>query len=237
MSSSSPPVPALQNGDRLTRDEFERRYEAMPHVKKAELIEGTVYRPPPVHADSHGRPHSTVVGWLLTYDAATPGVTSYDNATVRLDLDNEPQPDALLRINEDCGGQSRIRDDDYVEGAPELVVEVAHSSAGSEVTECSPECAAYDLHDKKRVYRRNGVQEYLVWQIEDERVDWFVLEGGEYLPLTPGAEGHLESRVFPGLVLGVDALLNEDNAAVLALLQARIGSEGHQTFVDRLVAR
>ena len=59
-SSSAPPVPALQNGDRLTRDEFERRYEAMPNVKKAELIEGTVYMPSPVHASGHGEPHANL---------------------------------------------------------------------------------------------------------------------------------------------------------------------------------
>ena len=155
-ATTSPSVPTLTNGDRLTRREFERRYKAMPDVKKAELIEGTVYLPPPVHASGHGRPHSAIIGWLHAYDAATPGVASYDNATVRLDLDNEPQPDALLRIEAECGGQSRISEDDYVEGPPELVVEIAHSSA------------AYDLHDKKQAYRRNGVREYLVWQIEDD---------------------------------------------------------------------
>jgi len=233
-SPSSPPVPALQNGDRLTRDEFERRYEAMPHAKTAELIEGTVYQPHPVHTGSHGESHTHLITWLGPYAASTSSVEVADNATVRLDLDNAPQPDVLLRIKEGCGGQSRISDDDYVEGAPELVVEIAHSSAGSGATECSPECAAYDLHDEKRAYRRDGVQEYLVWEIEDERVDWFVLEGGEYLPLTPSAEGHLESRVFPGLVLEVDALLDGDNAAVLDLIQARTGSEAHQTFVEQL---
>ena len=38
----------LENGDRLTRAEFERRYAAMPRLKKAELIEGIVYVPSPV---------------------------------------------------------------------------------------------------------------------------------------------------------------------------------------------
>ena len=224
-SASSPPVPALANGDRLTRDKFERRYEAMPHVKKAELIEGTVYMPSPVHANSHGRPHSVTMGWLLTYDAATPGVSSYDNTTVRLDLDTEPQPDALLRTEEACGGQSRISEDDYVEGPPELIVEVAHSSA------------AYDLHDKKRAYRRNGVQEYVVWQIEEERVDWFVLEEGAYISLSPDENGHVASRVFPGLVLDVGALLDADLSSVLSCVQAQIGGEAHQAFANRLDAR
>ena len=223
--SSSPPVPALVNGDRLTRREFERRYAAMPHVKKAELIEGTVYMPSPVHATAHGEPHAHIMTWLGVYAAATPGISVADNATIRLDLDNEPQPDALLRIDADCGGQSDISDDDYIVGAPELIVEVAHSSA------------AYDLHDKKQAYRRNQVQEYVVWQIQDDRVDWFVLEDGTYLTLSPDAEGLLTSRVFPGLVLDVDALLADEIDTVLARLQDEVGHDEHQTFVDRLQRR
>ena len=147
-----------------------------------------------------------------------------DNTTIRLDLDNEPQPDGLLRIEEDAGGQSRISDDDYVEGPPELIVEVAHSSA------------AYDLHDKKRAYRRSGVQEYLVWQIEEEQVDWFVLEEGTYLSLSAGEDGRIGSRAFPGLVLDVDALLEENFDTVLAAVQEQIGTEVHQVFVERLGA-
>jgi len=222
MPSSSLPVPALANGDRLTRREFERRYEAMPHVKKAELIEGTVYMPSPVHATAHGEPHAHLITWLGVYAAATPGVEVADNATVRLDLDNEPQPDALLRIDADGGGQSRISADDYVEGPPELIVEVAHSSA------------AYDLHDKKQAYRRNQVQEYVVWQIEDERVDWFVLEDEAYLSLSPDEAGCLTSRVFPGLVLDVEALLAADFSSVLSRVQEQVGTDAHTAFVERL---
>jgi Uncharacterized protein conserved in cyanobacteria len=225
MPSTAPPLPALQNGDRLTRKEFERRYEAMPDVKKAELIEGTVYIPSPVHFNNHSQPHGAIIGWLVAYAAATPRVSVGDNATVRLDLDNEPQPDGLLRIDEDARGQSRISDDDYVEGPPELVVEVAHSSA------------AYDLHDKKQAYRRNGVQEYLVWQIEDDRVDWFVLEDGAYLSLSIGEDGRIESRAFPGLVLDVDALLEKNFGTMLAALQEQTGTETHRAFVERLQDR
>lgn len=215
-------LPRLKNGDRLTRFEFERRYQAMPGIKKAELIEGKVYMPSPVHANAHARPQNIIAGWLLTYDAHTPGVLSYDNATVQLDLDNEPQPDALLRIDEACGGQSRINDDDYIEGAPELVVEVAHSSA------------AYDLHDKKRAYRRNGVQEYVVWQMEEARLDWFRLKDGAYTTQSPDENGCLHSTAFPGLVLDGEALLDENPAAVLTRLNEALGSETHRNFVSRL---
>jgi Uma2 family endonuclease len=223
MSSTAAP-PLLQNGDRLTWREFERRFEAMPDVKKAELIEGTVYMPSPVHASGHGEPHAHLMTWLGTYAAATPGVRVADNATIRLDLDNEPQPDTLLRIDEEAGGQSHISDDDYVEGPPEFIAEIAHSSA------------AYDLHDKKRAYRRNGVQEYLVWQIEDERVDWFVLEDGAYLALSPDDEGRLSSRVFPGLVLDAQALLGGDLSAVLSRTEEATETDAHRSFVERLRA-
>ena len=215
------PLP-LENGDRLTRAEFERRYAARPDLKKAELIEGVVYMPSPVRSASHARPHATIIGWLVTYCAATPGVEAEDNATVRLDLDNEPQPDALLRIAVEAGGSAHLSADDYVQGAPELIVEIAASSA------------AIDLHDKLRAYRRNGVREYVVWRARDRRIDWFVLEDGEYRPLSPGRDGMLESRVFPGLRLAVDALLRGDTARVLAELQHGLRTARHATFVERL---
>lgn len=123
-------IPLLENGDRLTRVEFERRYEAMPRLKRAELIEGVVYLPSPVNLRHHGQPHYDLIGWLTAYRAKTPGLLMGDNSTVRLDLDNEPQPDVQLLIEPERGGQATI-DDDYVEGAPELVAEVAASSASS----------------------------------------------------------------------------------------------------------
>src|ERR1700722_2574224 len=102
---------------------------AMPDLKRAELIEGVVFVPSPVRARRHGRPHAHLVTWLGIYESATPGVIVADNATVRLALDNEPQPDAVLFVEPGNGGQTHIGPDDYVEGAPEPVAEVASSSA------------------------------------------------------------------------------------------------------------
>ena len=215
----------LENGDRLTRREFEQRYTARTDIKKAELIEGVVYMPSPVHFAGHGEPHIAILTWLGTYCAFTPGVRAADNATVRLDLDNEPQPDALLRIEPQAGGRSRLSEDDYIEGAPELIVEIAASSA------------TYDLHDKLHAYRRNGVQEYLVWRVYEKRLDWFVLIDDEYQPLTLDAAGLLHSRIFPGLRLAVEALLAGDVARVLAELQIGVETSEHTSFVKRLQAR
>ncbi|MGF1541136.1 MAG: Uma2 family endonuclease [Pleurocapsa sp.] len=212
-------IPPLANGDRLTRDEFERRYAAMPHLKKAELIEGVVYVPAALRFRSHGQPHGQIMTWLGVYQAFTPKVELGDNPTVRLDLDNAPQPDAVLLIE---GGQARISEDDYIEGAPELIVEVAASSA------------AYDLYDKKRAYRRNEVREYLVWRVYDREIDWFSLEAVEYIKLEPDSEGIIRSQVFPGLWLATTPLLSGNMTEVLAVLQQGLDSAEHQEFCQRL---
>lgn len=217
------PLP-LESGARLSRTEFERRYEAMPHIKKAELIEGVVYMPSPVRIE-HGRTHGQIMLWIGTYQTATPGVDFGDNATVRLDADNEVQPDAFLRLEAASGGASRISDDHYLEGAPELIVEIAASSA------------SYDLYDKKRVYRRNGVQEYIVWRVYDEALDWFQLQAGEYHRVETGEDGLIRSRVFPGLHLDVEALLAGDLSVVLATVRAGTETEEHATFVKDLAQK
>jgi Uma2 family endonuclease len=214
--------PPLENGDHLTRDQFERRYQAMPELKKAELIEGVVYMPSPVRHRRHSRPHNHLSTWLGYFEANTPGVEAGDNGSIRLDLDNEPQPDAYLMVEPDRGGQSRISEDDYIEGAPELVAEVASSSV------------SYDLGVKLKVYRRNGVREYLVWRVLDHQVDWFVLHEGRYEPLAAGADGILRSTIFPGLWLDQASLLKGDLATVLAVLQQGVHSPEHANFVARL---
>ncbi|MDZ7962736.1 MAG: Uma2 family endonuclease [Aulosira sp. DedQUE10] len=215
-------IPHLESGDRLSRHEFERRYQAMPNYKKAELIEGVVYLASPLRFKRHAEPHSNLVGWLWTYRIATPGVNLGIEPTVRLDQDNEPQPDAVLFIDQSLGGQSRLTEDDYIEGAPELVIEIAASSA------------AYDLHDKKKAYRRNGIQEYIVWQILENQVDWFRLSESEYVSLEANADGILQSQVMPGLWLAVPALLTGDMSQVMAVLQAGLNSPEHEEFVARL---
>lgn len=213
-------VPRLENGDRLTRPEFERRYEAMPHVKKAELLEGVVYVPSPVRYEGHGRQHAALSGWLVMYSASTPGVEVADNATVRLDLDNEPQPDLLLRVVD--GGQSRVEADGFVTGAPEFVAEVASSST------------AYDLHQKLEVYRRHGVQEYLVWRTQDNAIDWFVLRDGRYDRLFSDERGLCKSEAFPGLWLDTVALVQGDLATVLEILGEGMASSAHEAFAQHM---
>jgi Uma2 family endonuclease len=196
-------LPPLENGDHLNRYEFERRYAQM-RPKKAELIEGVVYMPAALRFRSHGQPHAHLMTWLGTYQALTSGVELGIEPTVRLDIDNAPQPDAVLFIT---GGQVSISEDDYIEGAPELVAEIAASSV------------AIDLHDKKNAYRRNGVKEYIVWQVYDQKIDWFYLQEGEYLSLPADENNLIRSRTFPGLWLAAEDLLAGNMTQVLAVLQ------------------
>ena len=223
-SEKIPLPPPLRTGDRLNRSEFERRYEAMSDVK-AELVEGVVYvMSSPVSSERHGAPHAKLIGWLTMYESRTQGTQTADNSTVRLDWDNEPQPDALLRVLEPYGGQSRLQDG-YVTAAPELVAEIAASTA------------SYDLHDKLNAYRRNGVREYIVWRVEDRAVDWFILRDGRYEALPRSQEGCYRSVAFPGLWLDAEALVAGDLGRVMDILQQGIASDEHADFCRVLQSR
>jgi Uma2 family endonuclease len=215
-------IPPLESGDHLSRSEFERRYHAMPHIKKAELIEGVVFVASPLRFRPHARPHAQIITWLGTYEAFTGGVEVGDNPTVRLDLDNEPQPDAVLLLNQNLGGQSRLSEDGYIEGAPELVVEVAASSVSN------------DLYAKKTAYRRNGVKEYLVWQVLDHKLSWFILIEDQYVEQIPDANRILYSQTFSGLWLDVSALISDNMQQVLQVLQQGIQSPEHERFIKML---
>jgi Uma2 family endonuclease len=173
----------------------------------------------------HAKPHGILLCWLGTYQAFTPGTDFGDNTTVRLDNDNEPQPDALLRILPERGGQTSDSEDDYLVGAPEFIAEVAASSA------------SYDRNSKMQAYQRNGVREYLLWLMEENAVEWWGLVRGEYRLLEPDASsGLLCSKVFPGLWLDPEALRQRNTARVLEVVREGVESAEHAEFVKTLTA-
>jgi Uma2 family endonuclease len=231
-------IPPLENGDRLTREEFERRYNAMPHVKKAELINGVVYIvatdgtngvsgvSSPVRFRRHANPHFRLSGWLGHYQGMTPGTEGGDNSTLRLpSITNEMQPDLCLRISHECGGQSRPSKDDLIEGTPELIAEIAASSA------------AFDLHDKLEAYRKDGAREYLVWRVEQQAIDWFTLRRGKFKPLVLSRDGIIRSETFPGLWLDASAMIRNEYIKWFEVLQRGLASPEHAAFVARLERR
>jgi Uma2 family endonuclease len=219
----APAVPLLRDGDRMDRDEFERRWDAMPELKHAELIEGVVSMAAALSAD-HGTPHFTLQGLLFMYQVQTKGVMGAGGASVRFDSRNMPQPDCLLRLEGSVGGQSLVSQDRYFEGGPELIAEIANTSK------------ARDLGVKKGVYLRNNVREYIVWRVQDRVVDWFVLREGRYVLLQPDANGILKSEIFPGLWLDPAALIADDSAAMLRVAQLGIDSPEHTAFLAKLQA-
>lgn len=210
----------LRPGDRLSQEEFHRRYQAYPEDAKFELVDGVVYMASPL-----GQPHALhnpeLTGALWLYKAYTPGVEALENATTILGLASEPQPDLALRIAPDWGGQSGM-EGKYVKGAPELLAEVADSSL------------ALDLGQKKRDYRRAGVVEYIVWCVEERQLHWFDFAADT--KITPTRQGVLRSRVFPGLWIHRHALLERDSRRVIKVLQRGLASRAHAAFVKRLQA-
>lgn len=213
-------VPRLENGDRLTREEFHRRYESMPENVRAELIKGIVYMASPVKAD-HGKPQAAMMSFLSHYRIATVVLELLDNVTYVARHDYEPQPDVVLRIDEKAGGKSWINDGGYLEGSPELVVEISSSSV------------SYDLHDKLEMYEAKGVQEYVVWRVLDEQIDWFVLANGKYKKLHDN-DGIIESRIFPGLRLNTAAMIEGDLRTVVRDLDIAMSGKDYIEFARNL---
>lgn len=211
----------FRDGDRLSREEFHRRYLRMPHIRKAELIEGVVHMPSPVRCSLHGSPDAFLIGWLAYYCSKTPGLQPAANATVKLDDDNEFQPDALLLIPAHAGGTSRLDDGDYIVGAPDLVAEISGSTV------------KVDLGEKLDAYRRNGVREYLVWRVEDRAIDYFMLKDGQFVRQMP-TSNICKSEVFPGLWLDVNAMLAGNLAGVLAAVDRGIAASDHAAFAQRV---
>ena len=202
---------------------------------RAELIEGIVYlwsspgTPSPVSLDQHGMPHFYAVTWAGYYCSKTPGLVPGDNSTVFIDGTNEPQPDVLLGIPVAAGGRTKLvsrGNKQYVDGAPDLVIEVAASTAG------------IDLHAKLAAYQRNGVGEYLVVLTEEQReVRWMALVDDRFQPLAPDpADGLLMSRLFPGLWLDPAALLAGDLPKLLAAVDRGCATDAHRDFAARLLA-
>jgi Uma2 family endonuclease len=206
MATTPKTMPVLESGDRLSREEFHRRYCGRPDIRKAELVRGVVYVASPARAEMHGGPVGLVAFWLNAYRIKVPGLRVAVDSTVFLSPESELQPDVLLYRRPAIDSGARLNDEGYIEGAPELIVEVAASSA------------SYDLHDKMEAYRLAGVPEYIVWLALEGQILWFHLRDGTYVPVEPDADGVITSRLFPGLRLNVAAMLAGDAAAVLAAL-------------------
>lgn len=212
-------IPPLENGDHLSATEFLRRYEAMPHVKKAELIQGVVHMASPVPARDHGRKDNLIQGWLGNYAEATPGVEAYSNSTAKFGPDDVPQPDIMLCLPTERGGQSRLNANGYIVGAPELAVEITASTA------------SYDMREKLETYRRFGVLEYVIWLTEKREIQWLRLDDDEYQPMQADHEGILKSHAFPGLWMDVNAMLAYNRTNARLALERGLKSAEHAAFI------
>ena len=215
-------LPPLVGGQRLDRATFHERYEAMPPSTRAELIGGVVHMPSPLSND-HAESSVPPVIWLDHYIEFTPGLRMALNASTLLDDAGEPQPDVTMRIPAELGGQSRI-EGGYITGAPELVIEIARSSRRT------------DLGPKKADYERAGVLEYVVFELDPDRVHWFIRRGERFEPLRPGPDGLYRSEVFPGVWLDPVALLAGDRTRVRAAVDRGLATPEHAAFVARLEA-
>ncbi len=219
ISSPSAELLELHNGDHMTQMEFHRIYSTMPEDVTAELIGGIVYMASPLKI-SHGSNHVVLASVFFAYESATKGTETGDNTTVIMDDESEPQPDLYLRILPEYGGQSGTTEEDYVEGAPELIAEIANTSR------------AIDLHRKRSVYRDAGVREYLVLSLLEQQLRWFDLTQDTELAIP--SDGVIRSLVFPGLWIDSAAVVNRDHHRLMETLKRGLAEPSHADFVKQL---
>jgi len=217
--TTPPPVPPLCTGDRMKQPEFHRRYQACPDDVTFELVGGTVYMASPLRR-AHAVYDEELSFVLGLYRRATPGVELLPNATAILGEESEPQPDLALRVLEEYGGRSREDDDDYVEGPPEFLAEIAYSTR------------SIDMNQKREDYEQAGVLEYVVLCVEEQEVHWFHFPSGKNI--RPNRQGISCSKVFPGLWIDPRALLARNSPRLAEVVQQGLASSQHAAFVARL---
>lgn len=213
----------LKHGARMNRERFHRLYEQTAEDFRVELIGGVVHEPSPISV-SHGESHVLLTHILSTYAIETPGVQLLDNVTVMLSDQDEVQPDLLLRVLPEFGGRTSNTSSDYVKGPPELVVEIAHSSA------------SLDLGRKRKRYILGGVAEYLVICTELKEIRWFDLQNNARYEADNA--NNIKSRMFPGLWLSTVSIFGDGNyKAAIKVLNHGLKSAEHADFVQMLSHR
>jgi Uma2 family endonuclease len=213
-------LPPLRAGERLDQPTFHERYGAMPEGTWAELVGGVVYIPSPLRSE-HGDYDEVSVMWTGTYRRSAKGLRGGRNATVILDVSGECQPDGPLRIPEELGGRTRIVAG-YIVGPPELLIEISRSSR------------YYDLGEKKADYEREGVLEYVVFELDPDRVHWFIRRGDHFEELPPGPDGIYRSEVFPGLWLDPEAFYAQDIDRLVEVVEQGLTTPEHADILARL---
>ncbi len=179
---------------------------------------------PPPAGPGHGDNNAPVAHWLTLYEAATPGVRVSINTSTALDDLGEPQPDVSLRILQEFGGQSRF-DPRYIDGAPELIVEVARTTRTG------------DLGPKLEDYRRSGVLEYIVLALDPDELFWFARQGDQLKRAAASDDALYRSQAFPGLWLDPKALLRRNLIKLKSALDRGLASKEHADFVARLAGK
>lgn len=214
-------VSELQTGMRINRERFHTLYEQTPEDFRAELIGGVVYVRGRVRV-AHGHMCVVLGSVIHSYGVDTPGVEALLHVTLLLGDDSEPEPDILLRVLPEFGGQCQNTADDYVAGPPELIAEIAYCEGD------------IDLQAKHHDYSRYGVREYVVVTLEEKKIRWFDLPADR--ELEPDADGILRVRSFPGLWINCPALFQGDAEQLKTTLDSGLATPEHAAFIQQLSA-
>ncbi|MBI5649204.1 MAG: Uma2 family endonuclease [Chloroflexi bacterium] len=159
-----------------------------------EIIDGGLYMVPPPDFVQHQRPIARLFNWMYVFvETHQLGEVGIAPAGVR--LPNQPvpfQPDIFFY----AAGRADVRFGQYIEGAPDLIVEVL-----------SPSNWLYDRQEKFAVYESAGVREYWIVDPRMKTIEVFVWEQGTYTLINKwGAGQRAQSQVLRGFEIAIDEL-------------------------------
>jgi len=187
---------------------FERYYEIVDEKIRADLLDGKIIR------DSPAIPRDAFVAtWLTnligTYNQKFDlGIVLTATVTVRLTAYNAPEPDIVFVRK----SRQAIVNDRYVDGPPDLCVEVISKSSRK-----------YDRGRKFVLYAEHGVKEYWIIDPFKSAVEFYENRGREFVTIPPDEQGRVHSKVLPGLWLKPEWLIADPLPSFLEVLQEILG--------------
>jgi Uma2 family endonuclease len=200
--------PSIQEANASGLVTFEKFYEIVEENVKADLLDGKIIR------DSPAIPrHSHVVTRLgrLIGDFAEKfdiGEVFGATASVRLSKYQGPEPDVFFIRK----SRLRIMGEKYIDGPPDLCVEVISKSSRK-----------IDRGRKFVLYAEHGVKEYWIVDPLRNTVEFYENHDGAWVEIKPDERGRLHSKVLPGFWFNPKWLSKDLLPPVSEMLQEILG--------------
>ena len=187
----------------VKRITFEEYLDSLTEESKGDLFDGLLYMQTPpsdAHEEIFGFLFDILRNYVLEKNL---GVVRGSRTAIRFAEEHGTQPDIVFISN----ARRHLIYPYYIDGAPEVVVEIL-----------SPSTRKLDRGKKMALYAENGVLEY--WQVdpEDQTAKFLRNNDGVWAPMPVGGDGIFHSEAISGFWLNVQWLFTEEPLSGLKIV-------------------